>query len=178
MNVFSLILTVNATILHATGALQRFPVFSPLMKCFFSYVMVASLAARIPIGWPENVRGLFRWFSAISSSQEAFSVDCSVNDPLLSRLYSKSLTLLIAIFVVPTVVPAIFWFALFRLKSARYLVEDSLLALNRRAGGRLRELAVELLLPRRARDAPERRENSPYPRLLGLHNQSRSLVRI
>lgn len=63
--------------------------------------MVCSLAARLPVDWPESIRTLFRALDTLAQSQEVFSVDCSLGPLSKNKVFLKASAFLIAIFVRP-----------------------------------------------------------------------------
>lgn len=63
------------------------------------------MAARLPILWPESIRELFKALDAMASSQEVFSVDCSISEGATSKVFLKSAAYLVAIVVRLTPLP-------------------------------------------------------------------------
>ena len=67
----SLVFTVRATILQNAGLVARPPLYSQIIKCFMSMLMLTSLALRIPVKWPRLVTSVIKIQSAVAVTQEA-----------------------------------------------------------------------------------------------------------
>jgi hypothetical protein len=57
------------------------------------------MAARLPIKWPESIREMFKALDALASSQEVFSVDCSISEGATSKVFLKATAYLVLIVV-------------------------------------------------------------------------------
>lgn len=106
--------------------------------------------ARIPIKWPGSLRSMFRATETVSSSQEVFSLDCSLEDSGISKVYNKATGNLVAIVVVP-LVPALLWRVLYFRAIRKQVVAEALKAAHRENSG-LRDLAIQVLVPQAEED--------------------------
>lgn len=89
---------------------------------------------------------------------QVFSVDCSLSDDVISKVFNKSLGYLIAVFILPAI-PAIVWRILYLRAVRQKAIGRALVDVHRADGTRLRDLAIRMLLPMPEEDSQD------FPRL-------------